>query len=273
MNLRLAASTKTSIESLSKSLPQAILLTGPDGIGLKSLATYIVSTNGTLLTMLEPEQKSSSSLPGISVERVRELYANTKVSFSGPHFVVIDDADTMNVPAQNALLKLLEEPNSSIHFILTSHSPDKLLATIRSRTQATTIAPINELDSQRLVRALGVTNALDERRLLYIASGLPAKLTRLINSTSDFANVSDRVQQAKQFIEGSTYERLALIQRLNDDRQGSIVFIDMVCILLRKSLVANPNRTTAERIKKLIAASELIRANGNIRLQLSSAVL
>src|SRR5690606_41517756 len=65
---------------------------------------------------------------------IRRLYdlARTKGS---KKYIIIDYAETMAKPAQNAFLKLLEEPNDQIHFILLSHQPQSLLPTIMSRSE------------------------------------------------------------------------------------------------------------------------------------------
>jgi DNA polymerase-3 subunit delta' len=49
--------------------------------------------------------------------------------------IVIQPAETLNINAANALLKSLEEPPAQTHFLLVSHRPHLLLATIRSRCQ------------------------------------------------------------------------------------------------------------------------------------------
>ena len=46
---------------------------------------------------------------------------------------LIEDADTMNVPAQNAALKLLEEPPRGVIFLLCAANAETLLETVRSR--------------------------------------------------------------------------------------------------------------------------------------------
>ncbi len=48
---------------------------------------------------------------------------------------IIDEADLMEIPAQNALLKTLEEPPAQTFIILITTSPTELLSTIRSRSQ------------------------------------------------------------------------------------------------------------------------------------------
>jgi DNA polymerase-3 subunit delta' len=218
-----------------------------------------------------PESKSSA-LVSIPVERIRQLYVETRSKLDGLNFVIIDDADTMNHVAQNSLLKLLEEPNESICFILTSHSPDKLLPTIRSRTQAFAVPPIDSLESSRLLKALGVTDALTLQRLLYVAEGLPAELTRLAGNASDFKTLSERVQLARQMVEGDAYQRIVTALAFTGDRQSAIGFIDMTLLLLRRSLKTKPDQGSVTRIDRLVDASESIRANGNIKLHLINAV-
>ncbi len=71
----------------------------------------------------------------ISVDQVRSLsdFISMSAHQGGRRVVVIHPAETMNVNAANALLKNLEEPPQGLLFILVSHKPQQLLATILSR--------------------------------------------------------------------------------------------------------------------------------------------
>jgi len=83
----------------------------------------------------------------IVVDQVRDLTDHRLAlrRFEGRHRVVIvDPADAMNVQAQNALLKTLEEPPADTTLVLVSSSPDALLPTIRSRCLRVTFAPLPE---------------------------------------------------------------------------------------------------------------------------------
>jgi len=271
--LRLDPAAKKFADIYSSSLPHALLIVGQKGSGLRTYAELLASNSGTVLMRVVPEQKTSTSVPGISVTKIRELYNDTRTHLQSPHFVIIDDADAMNHTAQNALLKLLEEPNDSIHFILTSHSPDMLLPTIRSRAQRFDMPAISELDSKKLLTSLGITDDIDIKRLLYIASGKPAELSRLSNDKKVFKELSEQVVIARQFIEGDTYRRLIIIQSLKDDRAGALKLVELILLLLRRSLAASPNTSLINLIEKLVQASEAIRANGNIRIQLMRAVV
>jgi DNA polymerase-3 subunit delta' len=56
--------------------------------------------------------------------------------------IIIDPADAMNVQAQNALLKTLEEPPEDTTLVLVSATPDELLPTIRSRCLRVAFGPL-----------------------------------------------------------------------------------------------------------------------------------
>ena len=71
----------------------------------------------------------------IRIDQIREVVERTAYRpFEGRRrVVVIDEADALMAPAQNALLKTLEEPPSLSAFILVTTRPDMLLPTVRSR--------------------------------------------------------------------------------------------------------------------------------------------
>ena len=72
----------------------------------------------------------------ISIDQIRELKGHIyqKPIKAKVKFVVVKDADMLTTEAQNALLKLLEEPPSHAVIILATQRRQKLLPTVRSRT-------------------------------------------------------------------------------------------------------------------------------------------
>ena len=85
----------------------------------------------------------------IKIDMVREIQKMLHLhAFEGrTKAVIIDDVDRMLVPAQNSLLKILEEPPEASILILITKNPKGLLSTIRSRCQ---IIPFNRLTSSDL---------------------------------------------------------------------------------------------------------------------------
>jgi len=83
------------------------------------------------------KNKTQDSLPVSELRKV-EPFLRMTASEGGWRVVIIDDADTMNRNAQNALLKILEEPPKNTLIILIAHRIGALIPTIRSRTQTLT---------------------------------------------------------------------------------------------------------------------------------------
>jgi DNA polymerase-3 subunit delta' len=89
----------------------------------------------------------------IRIEQVRRLQERLSYrALEAAHKVVLlVTAHAMNVPAQNALLKTLEEPPRDTVLVLVSASPERLLPTIRSRCAKITFGPLSaELISKRV---------------------------------------------------------------------------------------------------------------------------
>jgi DNA polymerase-3 subunit delta' len=95
----------------------------------------------------EDEGKKKASKQ-IKIEQIRSLgdFLNVGSHRNGNRVVLIHPAESMNPGAANALLKSLEEPSSGLIFLLVSHQPRRLLATVRSRCHALALSlPPREL--------------------------------------------------------------------------------------------------------------------------------
>jgi DNA polymerase-3 subunit delta' len=102
----------------------------------------------------------------IPVDLIREVVIPeaARSPFEGRYKVfIIEDADRMNPPAQNALLKTLEEPQPDTVFILLSGNEDEVLETIRSRCRTVRLEPVPEA---RIIEILEEDGASEETSLL-----------------------------------------------------------------------------------------------------------
>ena len=254
------------IERLSGELGQGVLLTGPAGIGLTYAAQQIAQSYTKEVITVEPDTKGT-----IGIDTVRELYTLGR-SKSGTTIVIIEDADAMGREAQNALLKLLEEPIASFHFILTTHAPERLLETIRSRVGLYAFTPITASQSTRLLDELAILDPTKRAQLLFIAEGLPAAITSYANDQTLFEARSLMVRDARSFLQGSREERLLMGAGYKDRLQALGLVRDMLK-LLRRSTEVNPKTNTSDSLDLLLAAEAALIENASVRLTLTSLAL
>ncbi|HRF28574.1 MAG TPA: AAA family ATPase [Candidatus Saccharibacteria bacterium] len=269
----IADTLASSLNALSETPPQAVLLSGPRGRGLMHLAKYTAGQWGTLEHIVQPVSSKSSTAASISVEAIRDLYTQTKTKSKTATFVIIHDADAMSLPAQNALLKLLEEPASNTHFILTTHAPDRLLTTVRSRCQQMIVPPITTSQSKELLQSLGQTNETKQRQMLFVAEGNPAELFRLATDEIYFKEVSEQIEDVKQFVSGDSYAQFKTLLKYSATRPQCLEFIARLLTVMDRLVVSSPKTSSILRIEKLIELKEAIEANGNIRLQIAASVV
>src|SRR5262249_49359922 len=89
----------------------------------------------------------------ITVDDTREIekFLHLTSAEGGWRDVVIDGADEMNANAENALLKILEEPPRRSLLLLVAHSTGRLLPTIRSRCRKMALSPLDPIIVRRLL--------------------------------------------------------------------------------------------------------------------------
>lgn len=121
-------------------LPHALLIAGPKGIGKLEFSRLLAHTILGLKDSFHPDYSELSpeeDKKNISIDQVRSLIQQlSRTSHQGGYkIVVIYPAEAMNIAASNALLKTLEEPQGKTLVILCSHQPSRLLPTIISRCQ------------------------------------------------------------------------------------------------------------------------------------------
>jgi DNA polymerase-3 subunit delta' len=254
-----------------KNMPQSLLLTGESGVGLGVISKYIASLRkvNPMIILPEKDEKIDLDKGVISVDMMRRLYDETRTKTAGDRIIIIDYAERMTHQAQNAFLKLLEEPGLGVYFIIVSHSTLKLLPTILSRVEKLEIRPISNVQSEKFLDELGVSDKVKRSQLLFMADGLPAELARLANDSVYFDKRSLTVRDARELIVGNVYKRLLIAQNYKDSRDTALKLLLDMANILRRSIIANPQADTISRIDIVLEAYSQIEANGNIRLCLA----
>lgn len=101
----------------------------------------------------EPEEGKKSL--GVELTRAVTPFLRSTASDGGWRVVIVDQADTMTMDAQNALLKILEEPPPNVMLILIAHTVGQLIPTIRSRSRVLTFNPLSPEILTRLIGQSG----------------------------------------------------------------------------------------------------------------------
>lgn len=182
------------------SLPHALLVSGPAGLGKRVLVEAFVRARlcdapaggracgrcracklleaGThpdrVLVTLEENPKTHNLRTEILVDQIRALSARLAMAsqLGGWQIAVIDPADAMNSAAQNALLKTLEEPTPSSLIVLVADQPWHLVPTVRSRCQRIEIVVPAAEQALAWLEARGVA---DPAPVLAAAGGNPGQ--------------------------------------------------------------------------------------------------
>lgn len=274
MTLHVHPDTQKILDVFMKDAPHAIILTGKKGVGLATITNdFAKKSKKIVLTVLpEKDEKVDVEKGTITVQSIRRLYDITKTIEPNGRIIVIDYAERMGVPAQNAFLKLLEEPVEGTQFILLTHQPEVLLPTIRSRSQLAMVKPVDGSVSQQIINELKVTDSTKQAQLLFIAGGLPAELYRLANDDDYFQSRAQIVKDAREFVTGSPYGRLLLAHKYKNDRNGALVLVEDASRMVQKNLASGGSENLVKTLQRLEKLHLRLSEQGNVKLQLSSAI-
>lgn len=126
----------------------------------------------------DPEKPGVDLARSITVDQVRALgpMLATRPNVGDRRVILIDAVDDLAREGANALLKNLEEPPPGTVFLLVSHSPGRLLPTIRSRCRLLRFDPLNEAEMTLAIdQALPELTPDDRQALIRAGGGSPGR--------------------------------------------------------------------------------------------------
>lgn len=230
MMLVLNSSTQLQLAAALTAASGSVIFHGPIGVGKFTAAIEWIRTKNCQsdgaenctcrhcielragvfpdLIVIRPETKSS-----IGVEVVRDLISRLNLApyySKSQRFIVIDQAESLTHQAQNALLKLIEEPPARTNIILVATNLESLLVTIRSRcSQAYFPALATQALSDWLISERDLSPS-EAKAYAEVSNGAAGVAIQLLTDTTRRDDVLELVSLIEQFYAGTLFDRIKL---------------------------------------------------------------
>ena len=218
------------IDEISK-LKNLVLQSGFSIITIKNEEEFINQLIKKERYIISPDSNRK-----INVDDIREIIDLCKTKQSQPFFIVISQAETMNEAAQNAFLKLLEEPPQNYHFVLLTRDASSLLSTILSRAN---------LYTERIKNVLESPVNRDETTKIYAKRIISAKQSEMIRIYNDISKEKAYKKNSRNYV---------------------LEIIDTAIEISYKSFFATKNPAFLRKIDNLLKLSSNLKQNGNVKL-------
>ncbi len=219
--------------------------------------------NIAFMKSLDPEASGDT----IGIDAVREVrnFLWQRPNTSTRRTLIIDNAELLTTEAQNALLKITEEPPASALLILITSDIESILPTILSRLPKIYFGTVTEKEiSQWLMEKNDITKAKAEA-LAKRALGKPGIAWRMMHDEVFQKNL----ELAQQFLKTTPTVRRDFIKKLIDPDDFSLrIFLDAVIMTLAWE---TPSKTNSQFWHKTLKLYENVNNfNLNSRLQLEA---
>ena len=270
----------------SGKMPNAFLFCGSKGIGKATLAYHfarfllsdsfikddiIIDKSDPVFMQIEGGSNPNflclqSESGDIKVEQARKINDFLRLSASGKkhRVILIDSIDQMNNNAQNAILKLLEEPPTNCVFLLINHASGKILPTIKSRCRPLMLSKldINEVSSV-LLNVLPDVSQSGLKNLSKLADGAPgfAVLLHENDGVNLFETLKDAVFSASDVKKQQNL--ISLISGKANEKSWEIFTIQINILMTNviKNIAANNEPCVTEGSNLLKKNEPLIEKN------------
>lgn len=228
-----------------------LIISAPEGSGRLFTAKWLASNMAIPSIVVEPEDEKKQ----ISIQQIRELYNLTRTGT--PLAVIVTEAESMSQPAQNAFLKLLEEPPKNTFFILTVSKDEKLLSTIKSRAQ---VIQVNKLEKASLTGQIKIKypdlTDVEIESLIITADYKIGSIIKLLDDRNEFTNFKTQIDQCKKFYSANKYTRHLICIENNFETNWLSGLLKTLSVIIESLLIAQASNV--QNVKRLSAQAEVI---------------
>ena len=233
----------------SNNIPHAMIFSGPEMIGKKKIAIEFIKNifceelcgECYFCKSIEynPDINIISPVDGnIEIEEIRK--AKERLSLK-PYYnkikaLIIDDSHLMKSDAQNAFLKMLEEPKGNTLIIFITPFREMLLKTIRSRAQEIKFSLVGNEEIEKYLISLGASSK-KAKEISLISSGQIGKAINFFEDKSkmDFFNKS--IEDIIFLSRSNISQRFQYAEKLKDDKIKIIEILDIWERFLRREIL------------------------------------
>ena len=189
--------------------------------------------------MLADKPGRGSTLTIDTVRRLRSSGALFPLE-SDRRILIVDDAETLLEPAQQALLKTLEEPPRGVTLMLLADEPEALLETVRSRCQEVQ-RPIPQAAVAQTLLSQGVADRL-ATEIAMLSRGRAGWALAAVADKKLLQTRRDERASAARWIAAPRYDQLVTAFTLGDQfskRRAEVVGVVQAAIeLFREEMIA-----------------------------------
>ncbi len=257
---------------MSGSLSHAYLIIGQEGSGKKTLANAFAKLimcedpHGDVpcgecsccryfesfgehpnVALIQTRNKAS-----IGVSEIRDMSEGVYIEpYIGKRKIyIINEAEKMTQQAQNALLKILEEPPQYVVFLLLSSNRYAMLQTVISRCRTLNMSLYTDNALRHIVNEEAPELVPgDAEILIHRSQGLPGRLKKLLTKTDD--SFRDEVFQTVEALIKSDIEKIFAVAGKLESREAAIKFVSEINEIMRDASVY-----TVARDEKMIFNSD-----------------
>ena len=195
----------------------------------------------------------------IKTERIRELVGQFSQSGieSQRQVFIIEQADKMHLNAANSLLKVIEEPQSEVYIFFLTNDEDKILPTIRSRTQ---IFQFKKQEANLIFQLEKLGLVKKKARLLAQFSQSQIEAEKLLNQATFWTLVEESERLFSDLLsrKRESYLQVAKLASLADDKEKQDQVLRILEVLAGQEIL----QTGAQRIlENLVEARKMWKAN------------
>lgn len=264
------------LETARRGLSHAYILSGPAGSGKRTLAGLLAAAlvcdrRGGALPCLSCAgcRKAEGGIhpdivrvgddgKDISVAQVRALRADAYIrpNEAERKVYILENAQTMNASAQNAMLKLLEDGPAYAVFFLLAENGSALLPTVRSRCETLELAPVSPAQAEEwLAKAFPGRTAEEIRRAALECQGILGRVAALLEGGQEEDGLEETARSLSAALEGedelALFEATQALDKLSRE--------ELTAVLDRTLIQIGARLPGSQRPRRLLAAAELLR--------------